>query len=152
MAGGFQQRMNEFMRGRNGMDQLNQRLWQVVIVLLIVAIVLSLFQSAFGGVVRVLYTLVNLASIVGLAYLFFRMFSRNTSARQTENQRYLERSRARGKKAAGGTGGRAAKGQDRSEYKYLKCQFCGQEMRVPRGKGKIAVKCPKCDEKTIIES
>lgn len=37
-------------------------------------------------------------------------------------------------------------------YKYLSCSFCGQQMRVPAGKGKIAVKCPSCGEKTIVQS
>ena len=32
-------------------------------------------------------------------------------------------------------------------YKHLKCPECGQRVRVPRGKGKIRVRCPQCKTK-----
>lgn len=38
------------------------------------------------------------------------------------------------------------------KYKYIKCKNCGQELRVPKGKGKIRVKCPRCKESQEIRS
>ena len=61
----------------------------------------------------------------------------NKLARMAENERFMKKER------------RAA---NKKEYKYLSCPHCKQEMRVPRGKGKIAVKCPKCGESTITRS
>ena len=40
----------------------------------------------------------------------------------------------------------AAKAADK-EHKYLKCPKCKQEIRVPKGAGKIRITCPKCQEK-----
>lgn len=38
------------------------------------------------------------------------------------------------------------------KYKYIKCKSCGQELRIPKGKGKIIVKCPKCKTKQKVKS
>ena len=32
---------------------------------------------------------------------------------------------------------------------YFSCPKCRQSVRVPKGKGKIAISCPKCREKFI---
>ena len=37
----------------------------------------------------------------------------------------------------------------RKEYRIFKCPKCGQKLRVPRGKGKIAIRCRKCGEEFI---
>lgn len=37
----------------------------------------------------------------------------------------------------------------RKEYKIYKCPKCGQKIRVPRHKGKIAIRCRKCGEEFI---
>jgi len=38
------------------------------------------------------------------------------------------------------------------EHRYFKCPNCGQQLRVPRGKGKITINCRNCgvsfEEKT----
>ena len=36
-----------------------------------------------------------------------------------------------------------ARAHDR-EHRYFKCPNCGQQMRVPRGKGRITVHCRSC--------
>ena len=33
------------------------------------------------------------------------------------------------------------------EHRYFDCAKCRQLVRVPRGKGKIMITCPKCKEK-----
>ena len=169
--GRFRAWVANFMRGRYGFDELSRSMSIWVIVLLIATVVLSLLASLFGsvfnvasvaGLCYVLYQLCNVAVFVLVVIVIWRMFSRRRDKRSAENERYLERrarsSRpgrdlsTRGRGAAGSGCGAAERGRDRLDHKYLTCQSCGQKMRVPRGKGRIAVKCPKCGEKTIVKS
>ena len=146
-----------FMSGRYGFDDLARSMGIWVIVLLIASIVLSLLTGLFNGILGVtsvatvcyvLYQLCNVAVFVLVIVMVFRMFSRKHDKRQAENARYLARKNGTGKPGQD----LATKGKDHMNYKYLDCPFCGQKMRVPRGKGRIAVKCPQCGEKTIIKS
>lgn len=38
--------------------------------------------------------------------------------------------------------------RDRKTHCYFKCKNCGASLRIPKGKGKIKVTCPKCGIKT----
>lgn len=120
------------MVGRSGMDQLN-------IFLLITAVVLnliSLFLSRLGAVCMVVGGAVNILAYAILFWYLFRFFSRNLEKRILENRRYLTwKSRL----------------LDR-QNRYYRCPNCKQTVRVPRGRGKICIKCPKCSEKFIRKS
>ena len=95
--------------------------------------------SFFG--LRIFYVL----ALALLVYAYYRMFSKDLSKRSDENQWYLKKEmKVRGwwqrkKKAIAG----------RKEYKIYKCPKCGQKIRVPRHKGKIAIRCRKCGEEFI---
>ena len=113
-----------FMQGRYGGDKLN----------------MALIWTAFGSYILSLlipFETVKLMLIV-LSYLLiawslFRSLSRNTYKRYQENRKYLqlwERLKDR-------------------DHRYYDCPRCRQPVRVPRGKGKIAITCPKCREKFI---
>lgn len=112
------------MYGRYGMDKLNSiLLWISVII-----VVLGLFMPFV--LVRLMMTAIS----YGLMFwVIFRTFSRNTYRRYQENQRFLIFWR---------------KVKDR-QHRYYRCPRCRQSVRVPRGKGKIAITCPKCHEKFI---
>lgn len=90
---------------------------------------------------RIFYVL----ALALLVYAYYRMFSKDLSKRSAENQWYLKKEmKVRGwwqrkKKAIAG----------RKEYKIYKCPKCGQKIRVPRHKGKIAIRCRKCGEEFI---
>ena len=113
-----------FMQGRYGTDKLNSLiLWAGLIVCLV-----SMFFP-IGWTNLALATL----SYVFLGIALFRCFSRNTYKRYEENRRFifwLERMKDR-------------------EHRYYKCPKCHQSVRVPKGKGKIAISCPKCREKFV---
>lgn len=128
----FSLSMRRFMYGRCGVDQLN-------IFLLIAAVVLNLIAmilSRLGAVCTVLGMLVSLVSYGFLIWYLFRFLSRNLEKRILENRRYLTwKSRI----------------TDRRN-RYYRCPNCKQTVRVPRGRGKICIKCPKCSEKFIRKS
>ena len=69
-------KLYRFMQGRNGMDELARMQSWLVLILLLVG----------------MFTRIGLFSFVALIlmiYMYFRVFSRNTSKRYEENQKYL---------------------------------------------------------------
>ncbi len=111
------------MAGRYGTDKLNMWiLWTSIIVM-----VISLFCS---GMVQFLLSLVYYGLLL---WAIFRTFSRNTYKRYQENRKFLAK---------------LERMKDR-EHRYYACPKCRQTVRVPRGKGKIAITCPKCREKFV---
>lgn len=121
-----------FMMGRYGVDQLSNFTFVVYIILIIFQMI---FRRTIAGSV-----LMALSYAVVLLY-FFRVFSRNIYKRQRENQKFLQ-----------------MWNPVKNYFKYLKmcvqerkgvkklfrCPKCHQIIRVPKGKGKIAITCPKC--------
>ena len=92
-------------------------------------------QNGLAYVGLVLYY----GSVVLWVLVLFRMFSRNLYKRQAENQKWLQaRSRRRG--AASAAKARRAD----TEHKYFTCKRCKTICRVPVGKGKVIITCPKC--------
>ena len=113
-----------FMVGRYGTDKLG-------LAMLGAALAMSLLGS-FIPVAAV--KLAMTAAYYGLMFwALFRMFSRNTYARYEENRKFL----------------RFFDQLKDREHRYFNCPKCQQPVRVPRGKGKIAITCPKCREKFI---
>ena len=138
---GFFQRignaMARFMYGRNGMDQLNRAL-------LTAYLVLFALQMLTAGILRsaMLIRIVDLLLWVVMILVMFRMFSRNLPKRREENQKWVSwwyqvRSR---------NSGARARHADK-DHKYFTCKSCGAICRVPVGKGKIIITCPKCGGK-----
>lgn len=127
----MKEKLQRFMWGRYGNDRFNQ-------FLMIVALV-CLALSFFG--LRIFYVL----ALALLIYAYYRMFSRDMSKRSAENQWYLRREM----KVRSWIGSRKKAFAQRKEYRIFKCPKCGQKLRVPRGKGKIAIRCRKCGEEFI---
>jgi len=85
-------------------------------------------------------------------YCFWRMFSRNIMARQRENMiflRYWRPVQSNIQIMIGKCRTLIDQLRDR-EHKYFRCASCGATLRVPRGKGKLQVTCPKC--RTMIQT
>ena len=118
------QSFRRFMAGRYGTDRLNMTI-------LITGVIISLI----GAFIRIpaLNLLTTFVSYGLMFWAIFRSFSRNTYRRYEENRRFMQLFDAL---------------KDR-EHRYFDCPKCRQRVRVPRGKGKIAISCPKCREKFI---
>ena len=78
----------------------------------------------------------------------YRVMSKNILARQKENNKFLQYWNPSKK----WLGAKYSTLKSSREYKYFKCPNCKQELRVPRGKGKISVTCNKCNNKFIQKS
>ena len=129
--------MARFMYGRNGVDQLNIAMLWVSIGADLLATILMRQRNGLAYVGLALYY----GSVVLWVLVLFRRVSRNLYTRAGENQKWLQaRSRRRG--AASAAKARRAD----TEHKYFTCK-CGAVCRVPVGKGKIVITCPKCGEK-----
>ena len=126
--------IQRFMYGRYGNNQLN---WFLLICYLLLYVLSSV--TDFG--------LFSLVGNVVVFYALFRVLSHNIPKRREENAKFL-------KKAAPAIRWfklRSAIAKDR-EHRYFKCPNCGQQLRVPKGKGKITITCRSCgvsfEEKT----
>lgn len=123
------EKMEKFMRGRNGLDELT-----------ILLIYLSTFVSYIPGMEW-------LMAVSFALYLLsvYRTLSGNTYSRRMEfniylkyKNRVLRNIRLMKRKYA-----------DRKTHRYYRCRICGCVMRVPKFKGKIEITCPQCRNSII---
>ena len=131
----MKEKFRKFMIGRYGVDSLSKFMLGTAVVLLVFAMG---FRNNF------LNTLACL--LVFLCY--FRMFSRNYQKRAEENQKFLE---LKGK-AATFLKREKEYFEQRKTHHIYKCPSCKQKIRVPKGKGKICITCPKCHTEFIKKS
>lgn len=116
-----------FMSGRYGLDSFGK-------CTLVIAIILSLLASAFRS------ELMNLFAWALIIYTYFRIFSKNIYKRYAENQTYLTKTF----KIRHWLGKQINMMKQRKTHHIYKCPACKQKIRIPRGKGKIEIRCPKC--------
>ncbi|MBQ9049792.1 MAG: hypothetical protein ABS874_02020 [Lachnospiraceae bacterium] len=120
-------RFSKFMQGRYGVDSLSRFL---SVVLLAVIILRMFIRIPLSGTI----------TLVILVILYWRMFSRNIPKRYEENQKFLQiRDKLLGRFSDFGSNMSQMK-----DYHIYKCPRCNQKIRIPRGKGHIMVRCPKC--------
>jgi DNA-directed RNA polymerase subunit RPC12/RpoP len=118
------------MYGRYGSDGLG-------LALIIISIALSVVTMFIP------VPFIGLVSLAPLFFCIYRMFSRDISRRQRENYTF----RRFCYKVKGFFTGFKSRTAQRKLYRFYACPHCGQKVRVPRGKGAIRVKCPKCGAK-----
>lgn len=132
------ERFVRFMQGRYGVygpDSMNRFLLGGALA----AMLLSVFTR---------WEFLYVIALAALIYAYFRMFSRNYAKRYAENQAFLKyTARLRGFWSS-----RKRLAEQSKEYHIYKCPNCRQKIRIPRGKGKIAVRCPKCSTEFIKKS
>ncbi|MBE5876587.1 MAG: hypothetical protein E7290_06840 [Lachnospiraceae bacterium] len=123
----MREKLMRFMQGRYGVDELSRFLSIASLVLIVLELLTR--RAIFGALVWAIFI-----------YIYFRMFSKNYMKRQQENQKFLT---ARYKWKTKWYNFKKDMRQ-RKDYHIYKCPQCGQKIRIPRGKGKIAIRCPKC--------
>jgi len=129
------------MLGRYGIDQLSIGLFVLYVLVWLIERIFGLWWLAFVTAALILL-------------IIFRALSRNIDRRRAENQWFLRfwspvvawwqnraiRAQARAQKRAADK----ARIAEEKKYRYFTCAQCGQKLRVPRGKGKLRIRCPKC--------
>ena len=118
--------LQRFMYGRYGNDQLNLVLMGLYLVLYLIS---SLFRVD---------SLALLATVLP-AIMLLRMLSRHPEKRRAENAKFLELVRP----IVRWYNVKKCRRQDR-EHCYFRCPSCGQQLRVPKGKGKLSITCRSC--------
>ena len=128
-------KMQQFMVGRYGADELGR----FISVSTLVCLLVSLFTKW-----RILYWI----GLFLIFYTYFRMFSKNVSKRYQENQKFLTlRYKAVAKWSI-----KKKHFLERKIYRFYKCPQCKQKVRVPKGRGKICITCPKCRTEFVKKS
>lgn len=124
---------SRLMYGRYGFDQLN-------LFLLVAWLVLDLLSILFRSMhLNIVSTVLYILAYACVIWELFRMFSRNYDNRRRENDWFADHTgpvthRFRQKRA---------QLRDRN-HKYFRCPNCNQVLRVPKGKGKISIRCRNC--------
>lgn len=129
------QKVLRFLQERYGIDDLSKLMMGIVFIL---------------AVINMFFRLPVLSAVIWavIILIYFRMFSKNKYKRYQENQLYLKymepfqnwiRKQINIIKL-------------RKDYHIYTCPTCKQKIKIPRGKGRIAVRCPKCRTEFIKKS
>ena len=131
----MQSKINRFMYGRYGLDSLSK-------MLVVCALVIDLISALANSIV------ISVIALVPFIVAVLRILSKNKAKRVKENYRYLSYTQQIRKNA------RKLKQRimELRTHKYYKCPSCKTKLRVPRGKGKIEIRCPKCGRTFIKKS
>ncbi len=116
--------MQNFMAGRYGTDRLNMTILCTGLVMSLLTIFTPWAKADL---------ILTMLSYGLMIWAICRSLSRKTYARYLENRKFLQF---------------FDRLKDR-EHRYFDCPKCRQMVRVPRGKGKISITCPRCKEKFV---
>ena len=122
--------LQNFMIGRYGPDHLGFSM-------IIISLVLALLYAAIGVTPLLLISYI----VFGLA--IYRMLSRNIYRRRAENDKFIRYwwpIRTRIIRVV-------ERIKQRRTHRFFVCPGCKKKLRVPKGKGKLQITCPKCAEK-----
>lgn len=122
-------KLQSFMVGRYGVDKLGMHiLW--------FCIIMNIVSMFFGATASSVIFIIN---DVLLIWQIYRTFSKNYVKRSIENTKYLD-FLTRVKR----TWKVLKLNMSDKQYHYYLCPDCAQMVRVPRGRGKVEIRCPHC--------
>lgn len=133
--GEWRKKLERFMIGRYGVDSFSRFLNGCILVLL----VMQMFIPRSG---------IYFLTLLLLFYNYFRIFSKNIPARFRENEYFLRLQFRFDLKLKNWK----ASLTEIKKYHIYRCPGCGQKLRIPRGRGKIQIRCPKCHTEFIKRS
>jgi predicted membrane protein len=119
--------LKKFLYGRYGSDHLS-------IALLFLSLLLSIVFMFFPA------TILNYIVYIPFIVFLFRVLSKNIAKRREENNKFLKLWNP----ILAWFRKKQYRLQDSKTHKHYSCPSCKQEVRVPKGKGKIRITCPKC--------
>lgn len=135
MMYGLNSKMQHYMVGRYGVDEFGRFISALTLVFLVVSMITRWKFFYWGGLFLIFYS-------------YFRMFSRNMPKRYAENQKFLT---LRYKAAAKWSLMKKHLAESKT-HRFFKCPQCKQKVRVPKGRGKICITCPKCRKEFVKKS
>ncbi len=121
---------------------------------------LSRFLLKVGGVIGVIGILLRHNSILWLGFgliiwMYVRTFSKDRNKYYKQNQQFLaQKARItvffnRNKQKVEKKKKRA---QQKKTHRFYNCPECKQQVRIPKGRGKVAITCPSCGTKFVKKS
>ena len=129
----MREKLSRIFSGRQGMDEFSKALFWMGLVCMLLSV---LTAGVLRGVFSLLFTWLGLSMLI---FSFIRAFSRRLGQREAENNANLAlRQKQRHNRQAAWE-----RRAQRKDFCFFKCPGCGVMLRVPRGKGKIHIKC-KC--------
>ena len=144
-----------FFSGRNGADELSVTL---VVISVIVFLAAPIFDEKYiqgiflllGGILFVLGLLRSLSTNIGKRrhenQVFLDLFRSETQEEKERRKREEEEKRERDKLR------KERRKEEEKTHAFFRCPQCGKELRVPKGKGKIKIRCPNCSHEFIRKS
>lgn len=122
----------QFMYGRYGADEL---CFALVIVSMVLMVISNFDKLKFF----------YLIALIPLGIALWRSLSRNTNARYNEKLKFLQFIAGPKEKIKLFSN----RIRDRKTHRYFSCSNCKATLRVPKGRGKINITCPKCGNSMI---
>lgn len=132
--GQWKEKFSRFMIGRYGTDELNKGLMYLAIG----CIVLSLVGIDYAYWIGIFLTIL----------IYVRTFSKNILKRREENIWFYQKR----DKVRKWYKNKQSILEQKKKFKIFICPKCKQKIRVPRGRGKIEIRCGKCSHSFIKKS
>lgn len=131
----MKEKLRNFMMGRYGIDSFGRFLLGLALIMLL----LSCFF---------LRNVFYIVSLLILLYAYYRIFSKDISRRYKENNIFLNYKY----KIRNFYQKEKYMFKQRRIYHIYRCPGCKQKIRIPKGKGRICITCPKCKTEFIKRS
>lgn len=119
--------LTKMMQGRAGGDHLS-------LFLLLLSVVITIIGRVIG------FPFIAALSYLPLVFGTYRIFSKDLSKRRMENYKFMMKISPLYKRFHR----LLTRFRLRRDHKLMPCTHCKSMLRVPKGKGKIRITCPKC--------
>lgn len=127
--------IRKMMVGRYGVDRFA-----------LAIVTVSVLVSLLGQMLE--FLLLSALAMILAVWAAYRMLSKNIDQRKKEERIFM----AYANNIRSFFTGSIRSLQDSKTHHHYKCPECSQKIRVPKGRGKIAITCPKCHTEFVKKS